>query len=147
MSRSEESKALVLASYRAFAAGKRDEIASFLAPDVEWIAPEGNGTAVALGQPAGFVGRDAIVTYLTESLGGELFRDAKVEPQTIVAEGETVVIEQLFEATVCNGRPYKIIQIFLFKVQGGVIREIRAYFDTASGTRQIFGDEVPRRLV
>jgi ketosteroid isomerase-like protein len=147
MSTSEESKALVLASYRAFAGRKRDEIAPFLAPDAEWIAPEGNGTAIALGQRAGFVGRAAIVTYLTTSLGGELFQDAKVELLTVVAEGETVVVEQLFEATVCNGRPYRMLQVFLFKLRDGLIREIRAYFDTASGASQIFGEETPRRLV
>jgi limonene-1,2-epoxide hydrolase len=40
-----------------------------------------------------------------------------------------------------------VVQCFIFEVADGLIRQVRAYFDTASGFRQIFGDEPPRKLV
>lgn len=147
MSTSEENKALVLASYQAFGAGQRDAIAARFAPDAERIVPEGNATVVALGQTSGFMGRDAIVKYLTEDIRGGLFTGSKVELLNVVADDRHVVIEQLYEGTVCNGRPYKAVQCFIFEMGGGLIRQVRTYFDTASGFKQIFGDEPPRKLV
>jgi len=69
MSTSEENKQFVLTAYRTFATRDKDKIASCFAPDAEWVAPERNGMAVALGQPGGYAGRDAIVRYLTEDIG------------------------------------------------------------------------------
>ena len=143
----EANKALVLASYQAFGAGERDAIAAFFAPDAEWMVPEGNATVIALGQTAGFSGREAIVKYLTEDVRSGLFSGSKVELLNVVADDRHVVVEQLYEAMVCNGRPYKALQCFIFEVDGGLIRQVRAYFDTAAGFRQIFGDEPPRKLV
>jgi hypothetical protein len=147
MPSAEDNKALVLASYQAFGAGEREAIAGFFAPDAEWIVPEGNAMAIALGQTSGFSGREEIVKYLTENVRGGLFSGSKVELLNVVADDRHVVIEQLYEATVCNGRPYKVVQCFIFEVADARIHQIRAYFDTASGFRQIFGDEPPRKLV
>jgi ketosteroid isomerase-like protein len=83
---SEDNKQIVLASYRSFSTRDRDEIASHLAPEPEWIASERNGTAVALGVPPGFKGREAIVHYLAEDVGGRLFRDGKVDIRAVVAD-------------------------------------------------------------
>src|SRR5258708_36399781 len=105
MPTSEENKQFVLASYQASATREKDRIAAYFAPDAEWTAPEPNATAVALGQPAGFMGREAIVTYLTGTVGGDVFKGSKVELLSVIADGDSVVVEQRFEATVCNGRP------------------------------------------
>ena len=147
MSTSEENKQLVLSAYRAFGTQDRDKIASYFAPDAEWVAPERNGTAVALGTPSGFAGRDAIVRNLTEDVGGRLFTGSKVELLAVIADEENVVVEQLFQGTVCNGRPYRMIQCFIFVVRDGLIRQIRSFFDTALGFELIFGEERPRQLV
>jgi uncharacterized protein len=145
MSTSEENKQFVLTLYRTFGTGDKDKIASYFAPDAEWIAPERNGMAVALGQPAGWVGRDAVVRYLTEDIG-RLFTGSKVELLSVVADGDHVVIEQSFEGTVCNGRPYKMIYCFIFVVRDGLIHQVRPYFDTALGFELIFGKEAPRKI-
>jgi ketosteroid isomerase-like protein len=147
MPTSEENKQFVLASYQAFATREKDRIAAYFAPDAEWNAPEPNATAVALGQPAGFMGREAIVTYLTGTVGGDVFKGSKVELLSVIADGDSVVVEQRFEATVCNGRPYKLDYCFVFVLRDGLIQQVRTYFDTASGFEQMFGDEPPRRLV
>jgi len=147
MSTSEENKQFVLAAYRAFGARDRDKIAACFAPDAEWIAPERNGTAVALGMPSGFRGRDAIVKNLTEDVGGRLFTNSKVELLAVIADGDSVVIEQQFDATLCNGRPYRMIQCFIFVVRDRLIHQIRSFFDTALGFELIFGEETPRQLV
>ena len=57
-----------------------------------------------------------------------------------------VVIEQSFEGTVCNGRPYKMIYCFIFVVRDGLIHQVRPYFDTALGFELIFGQEPPRKI-
>jgi ketosteroid isomerase-like protein len=108
---------------------------------------ERNGTAVALGTPSGFKGRDTIVKYLTEDVGGRLFTESKVDLTAVVAEGDNVVVEQLFQATLYNGRPYKMMQCFIFVVRDGLIQQIQSFFDTAMGFELIFGDEEPRQLV
>jgi ketosteroid isomerase-like protein len=146
MTSSEESKQLVLASYRAFAAQETEKIASFFAPDAQWIVPEGNATVIALGRSSGWVGRGAIVRYLTEEIR-RLFSDAKSEVLSVTADGEHVVVEHRFEAAVCNGRRYEMTHCFIFVVRDGLIREVRAFFDTALAWKQIFGDAAPRRLV
>lgn len=146
MSTSEENKQFVLDAYRAFGSQENDRIAAFFAPNVKWVTPERNGTAVALGVPSGFVGRDIIVKYLTKD-ARELFTNSKVELLTVVADGENVVVEQLFQGTVCNGRTYKMIQCFIFVVRNGLIHQIRSFFDTALGFELIFGEETPRQLV
>jgi uncharacterized protein len=145
MSTSEENKQFVLTAYRTFGTRDKDEIACYFAPDAEWIAPERNGMAVALAQPVGSVGRDAIVRYLAEEIG-RLFTDSKVELLTVVADGDHVVIEQSFEGTACNGRPYKMIYCFIFVVRDRLIQQVRAYFDTALGFELIFGKETPRKI-
>jgi|HubBroStandDraft_2_1064218.scaffolds.fasta_scaffold386449_1 ketosteroid isomerase-like protein len=142
-----DNKELVLTAYRSFGTQQPSTIASYFAPDAEWVAPERNGTAVALGTPSGFKGRDTIVKYLTEDVGGRLFTESKVDLTAVAAEGDNVVVEQLFQATLCNGRPYKMMQCFIFVVRDGLIQEIRSFFDTAMGFELIFGDEEPRQLV
>ena len=117
MPTSEENKQFVLASYQAFATREKDRIAAYFAPDAEWNAPEPNATAVALGQPAGFMGREAIVTYLTGTVGGDVFKGSKVELLSVIADGDSVVVEQRFEATVCNGPGYKIAKTTPCKVE------------------------------
>ncbi len=144
---SEDNKQIVLASYRSFSTRHRDEIASHLAPEAEWIAPERNGTAVALGVPPGFQGREAIVNSLAEDVGGRLFRDGKVDMRAVVADGDRVVVEQVFQAPLCNGRPYRMTQCMIYVVRDGLIRQMQSFFDTALGIEMIFDKEEPRRIV
>jgi ketosteroid isomerase-like protein len=143
----EENKQFVLAAYQAFASRDKDRIGPYFAADAEWRQPESNALAVALGKPAGLTGRDAIVNYFTGTLNGEVFSGSKVELLTVVAGGDSVVVEQRFEATVCNGRAFRLDYCFIFVLRDGVIQQVRTYFDTVSGFKQMFGDEPPRRLV
>jgi ketosteroid isomerase-like protein len=143
----EENKQFVIASYQAFATRDRDRIAPFFAEDAEWNQPESNALSVALGRPAGLKGREAILNYFTGTLNGEVFKGSKVELLTIVAGGDSVVVEQRFEAMVINGRPFKLDYCFVFVLRDGVIQQVRTYFDTVSGFKQMFGDEPPRQLV
>jgi hypothetical protein len=146
MSMSEDNKQLVLTAYRDFGTRDEEKIGSYFAADAEWVAPERNAMAVALGQPAGWAGRDAIVRYLTGEIG-RLFTGSKVELLSVVADGDKVVIEQRFQATVCNGRPYEMIYCFIFVVRDRLIRQVRPFFDTALGFELIFGKETPRQLL
>ncbi len=105
MAKSEDNKQLILGAYRAFATGERDEIAAYFAEDAEWIAPERNGTAVALGTRSGFSGRDAIVKNLAEDVGGRLFSGATVELLSVIADEQHVVVEQRFRRPCATAVP------------------------------------------
>ena len=143
----EENKQFVIALYKAIATRDRDQIAPFFARDAEWNQPESNALSVALGVPAGLKGREAILHYFTGTLNGELFTGSKVELLTVAAGGDSVVVEQRFEATVIHGRPFKLDYCFVFVLRNGVIQQVRTYFDTVSGFKQMFGDEPPHRLI
>jgi ketosteroid isomerase-like protein len=143
----EENRQFVIASYRAIATRDRDQIAPFFALDVEWRQPESNALSVALGQPAGLKGREALLKYFTGTLNGEVFTGSKVELLSVVAGGDVVIVEQRFEATVINGHPFKLDYCFVFVLRDGLIQQVRTYFDTVSGFKQMFGDESPRQLV
>ena len=142
----EDNKEFVLSSYRAFASQDKQQIGSFFAPDAAWVVPEGNATVLALGRSTGWIGREAIVKYLTEDIA-RLFSNTKVDFLSVTADGDNVIIEQAYEGTVCNGRIYKMVFCFIFVVRDRLIHQVRAYFDTALGFKQIFGEEAPRQLV
>jgi ketosteroid isomerase-like protein len=149
-----EPKDVVLALYRAHAQGRPEAITALLHPDVAWVAPPANATAVALGLDAGEVGppdgarpfdRAAIVTFMTEQFP-RLFTRPRTELRAVVAAGDVVVVEQRLSATLADGRPYVNDYCFVHEVRDGLVWRIREYMDTRGGWAQVFGDGPPRRL-
>lgn len=142
-----DNKQLVLDAWKAFRTRSRDQIRPYFSPDVEWIAPDRNGTAVALGMPSGFKDRDSLMKFICEDFGRLFARDVSVEITAVIAQGEHVVVEQAFRATLFNGRTYHNSYCFVFVVRDGQIHQMREYMDTAAGNRMIFGEEKPRQLL
>jgi uncharacterized protein len=143
----DENRQRVLSAYRAIATRDRDQIAPFFTPDAVWHQPKSNALSVALGKPAGLHGREAILDYFTGTLNGVAFTDSKVALMTVAADRDSVIVEQRYEATVINGRSFKLDYCFVFVLRDGVIEQVRTYFDTVSGFSQMFGDEPPHQLV
>jgi uncharacterized protein len=132
---------------RAYRSRDAKQIEAALHPNAVWIAPRGNATAVALGQcdatdagaPDGSMNLDRkkIAAFIAHNLD-RLFRNVNIEMRSIVAEGNTVVIEQRFSATLPNGRSYVNDYCFVYEVEEGKVRTIREYMDTRGGWAQIF---------
>jgi uncharacterized protein len=130
--------------------GSRDpvQIRSAFTPDGSWIAPPGNATAIASGNDAESVATvDGIIAFITGPAYARLFRDVKVDFLKLIAEGNTVMMENIFRAKLPNDRVYENRYCWVFEVRDGKVAEMREYMDTLGGQRSIFGDEAPRKLI
>ena len=139
-------KEIVLAAWAAFASRDPALVAAQFTPDAEWIAPEGNATAVALDGPCHLVGPEQLATFITEWVP-TLFKDTQIEFHRVLEAGDTVIIELRYKAGLVNGRSYDNRYCFLFDVEDGRIRRVREYMDTLAGQKQIFGQECARKIV
>ena len=133
----EESRALVKQAWAAFASRDPDRIAAVFAEDAEWLAPTGNGTAVALGCTSHMVGSGAIAAFIATDMR-RLFLDVKVEFRGFHADGPVVVVEERMSAELPNGGAYVNDYCFVFECRAGRIVGVREYMDTLGGHRQLF---------
>jgi ketosteroid isomerase-like protein len=62
---SEQNKQLVLDLWKAFAERKFQKVSELFDDDIEWIAPEGNATAVASNGPSYMIGKEAVMQFIT----------------------------------------------------------------------------------
>lgn len=131
------SKDVVLQAWKAFRSRDPARIADVFTADAEWFAPPDNATARVIGGTHHLVGQDRIVRFLTVEFPA-VFTDVTVEFRTVVAEGDTVVVEERMRATLANGRFYDNDYCFLFEVRDGRIRRVREYMDTRRGA-EMFG--------
>jgi uncharacterized protein len=126
-----DSKHVVLAAWRTLATRDPQRIAPMFTEDAEWLAPNGNATALALNGPSRIVGREQIA----QTFGSEVWKlftaDVKVEFRGVYAEGDIVIVEQRMRATLANGNAYDNDYCFVFEVENGLIRRVREYMDTA----------------
>ena len=62
-------------------------------------------------------------------------------------DGDRVVTEERMTATLAGGRRYDNNYCFIFTLRDELIAEVREYMDAAKGSRQVFGDDPPLKLV
>lgn len=134
------SKDIVVDAWRAFASHDPARIAACFTPDAQWLAPEGNATAVALDYTHHMIGRDAIVHFLTVAFPTLFVADVSVEFLGIYADGQTVVVEERMQATLPSGRHYNNAYCFVFVLEGERIALVREYMDTTRGWACVFGE-------
>ena len=138
-------KEVVLNAWAAFGSRDPQRIAAVFTPNAEWIAPEGNATAIALDGPSHLTGPDVLVKFITEWVP-RLFKDTKIKFERVLEAGDTVIIELRYKALLPNGRQYDNRYCFLFDVEDGRIRRVTEHMDTLAGHKQIFGEEHPRKI-
>lgn len=134
------SKDIVADAWRAFASRDPARIAASFTPDAQWLAPEGNATAIALNCTHHMIGRDAIAHFLTVAFPKLFVDDVSVEFSNIHADGQTVIVEERMRATLANGRRYDNAYCFVFVLEGERIAHVREYMDTKRGWACIFGE-------
>ena len=138
-------KEVVLNAWAAFASRDPAKVAAVFTPDAEWIAPEGNATAVALDGPSQLAGPALLAKFITEWVP-KLFVGTQVQFERVLEAGQTVIIQLRYKAGLVNGRAYDNAYCFLFDVEDGRIRRVTEYMDTLAGQKMIFGDETPRKI-
>ena len=139
---SQSNKNVVIAAWRTFSTRDPERIENCFTEDAVWIAPPFNATALAVGKgETTRMNRQQIASFIAKDFGRLFVGDVKVDFNDIYSEGETVIVEQRFRATVVNGRSYDNDYCFVFKVRDGRICQMREYMDTLTGFRQIFGED------
>lgn len=133
-------KDIVADAWRAFASLDPARIAASLTPNAQWLAPEGNATAVALDSTHQMIGRDAIVHFLTVEFPNLFVADVSVEFLSVHSDGQTVIVEKRMRATLANGQRYDNAYCFIFALEGERIMLVREYMDTKRGWACIFGE-------
>ena len=126
-------------AWRAFASRDPLRIAAAFTEHAEWLAPEGNATAIALNYTNHMVGRDSIVRFLTQEFPKLFVSDVSVEFKGMYADGNTVIVEERMRATLSNGGSYDNDYCFFFALSGDRISFVREYMDTQRGAKCIFG--------
>ncbi len=135
----QDNRDIVLDAWRSFATHDGERIAAHFTEDAEWLAPEGNATAVALEGPSHMVGRKAIARFIADDFPRLFVRDVAVEFRGVYAAGDRVIVEETMSATLANGNAYVNDYCFVFELKDGLIHRVREYMDTARGHRMMFG--------
>lgn len=136
--RAEENKRAVIEAWRLFKTRDARRIAEVFTDDAEWIAPKGNATALALNATDHMVGSEAIADFLASGMH-KLFYDVRIDFRSVVADGDTVVVEESMAATLPDGKAYENDYCFFFILHNGKIKQVREYMDTYKGHQAIFG--------
>jgi uncharacterized protein len=136
---SEQNKQLVLDLWKAFAERKFQKVSELFDDDIEWIAPEGNATAVASNGPSYMIGKEAVMQFITSGFRKIFQEEVYFEIRNIYADGNTVIVEQAFQARVANGNFYKNDYCFIIELKDGRVRQVREYMDTQRARDTILG--------
>lgn len=135
----EQNKRTVSDAWKAFASHDAARIAAWFTEDAEWLAPQRNATALALGIPDHMIGQRAIVHFLAEMFPKLFVSDVTVDFRSRYCEGDTVIVELRIQAMLANGRKYDNDYCFIFELRDGRIARMREYMDTQKGHACIFG--------
>jgi ketosteroid isomerase-like protein len=137
---SQRNRELVQRAWKAFGTRDPEQISPFIDEAAQWLAPAGNGTAVALGVTNHMIGREAIVHFLTRDFPRLFTEEVSVDFRGFYADGDIVVVEETMTAILANGNHYTNDYCFVFELRDGLIHRVREYMDTAKGMRMIFTD-------
>lgn len=140
--KTEESRAVVMSAWEAFASRDEVKIAECFAETAEWIAPEGNATARALNYTHHMKGRAEIARFIATDMR-RLFVEVSLAFKGFFADGPHVVVEERMTAKLANGADYILDYCFVFFCCDGRIAQVREYMDTLGGDRQMFAEGHP----
>ena len=120
----------------ALVAGDLDAIRDSFAVDAVWTI---QGELPIAGP---WRGRDRIVDDFLAGVAGALYEPGSVAFAfpTLIAEGDTVVLEWRVRARTARGGEYANAYCGLLVVRDGRIAEVREYLDTAYAARTLFAD-------
>ena len=138
----EQSRAVVKATWAAFASRDVERIAAMFTEDAEWLAPPENATATALNVTNHMIGPRVIAEFVATGVR-RLFVESSVEFRGFYADGNVVVVEERMTSRLPNGGTYVNDYCWIFECRDGLISRMREYMDTLGGHRQIFANGPP----
>lgn len=119
-----ENKQLMKGIFAELSQGNSQPFLDALGDDVRWTISGSSKWSRT------FEGKQAVLTQLMAPLFA-LFADRyKAVPSRIIAEGDYVVVEAKGSVTTKTGKPYNNSYCWIFRIEGGKVREITEYLDT-----------------
>ncbi len=118
MMNAEDNKRAAMATWKAFASRDPAEIAAMFTEDAEWFAPPGNATAAALNSTKHLMGKADIVQFISVDFGTLFAQDVKLDFKGFYGDGDVVVVEQRFRATLASGAPLRQRLLLRHRIAG-----------------------------
>lgn len=109
------------------------EIGALFAEEIVWIAPQSS--------PVGrrHEGKAAVLALMGQGTGlYDAAHPMSIDFTSFAAEADSVFVEFTLCARTGQGEPYENHYVFLFRIRGGLIREIHEHLDTHYAQRKLF---------
>jgi ketosteroid isomerase-like protein len=126
----EQNKDIARKTWEAAVKGDVDTAAANISDEVSWLLPSSVG-------PGGPMKGKQAVTGFFKSLGTAFPGGLKTEISRVYGEGNTVVMELTNRGQTAKGKQYENEYCFVLEFEGGKIRRVREYTDTAK-VKEVF---------
>ncbi len=126
----EHNKEVARKTWEAAVKGDVDTATANISDQVSWLLP----SSVNPGGP--LKGKEAVTGFI-KSLAVAFPGGLKTEISRVYGEGETVVMELTNRGQTAKGRQYENEYCFVLEFEGGKIRRVREYTDTAK-VKEVF---------
>jgi ketosteroid isomerase-like protein len=117
-------KQLLQNVFAELAKGNGRPLVEAMADDVAWTV---SGSAK---WARTYKGKRAVIDELLKPLNKRFATPYRATAKRILADGDCVVVESRGEVTTTDGKPYNNNYCFVFRLDGGKVREITEYMDT-----------------
>ena len=87
-------------------------------------------------------GKRAVLTELFGTLRSRIDGQIRTTGSRFIAEGDFVVVEARGNNTTKEGKPYNNAYCFVFRVEGGKLKEVTEYMDTELVTAALGGPAI-----
>ncbi len=126
----EQNKEIARKTWEAAVRGDVDTAAASLSDEVSWMLP----SSVSAGGP--MKGKQAVAGFF-KSLSAAFPGGMQTEIRRVYGDGDTVLMELTNRGQTAKGRQYENEYCFVLEFEGGKIRRVREYTDTAK-VKEVF---------
>ncbi|HEV3111749.1 MAG TPA: nuclear transport factor 2 family protein [Candidatus Binataceae bacterium] len=126
----EQNKEVARKTWEAAVKGDIDTATANISDEVSWLLP----ASVSPGGP--LKGKQAVAGFF-KSLGTAFPSGMKTEIRRVYGDGDTVLMELTNRGQTAKGKQYENEYCFVLEFEGGKIRRVREYTDTAK-VKEVF---------
>jgi hypothetical protein len=126
----EQNKKVARKTWEAAVKGDIDTATANISDEVSWLLP----ASVSPGGP--LKGKQAVAGFF-KSLGTAFPSGMKTEIRRVYGDGDTVLMELTNRGQTAKGKQYENEYCFVLEFEGGKIRRVREYTDTAK-VKEVF---------
>ena len=120
-----ENKKLLQDVFAAMAEGDSRPLIAALAEDVRWTLTGSTPFSRT------YEGKAEVLARLLAPLQAQIDGRLRLRAVRVLGEGDTVVVEARGQSVTKAGHPYNNAYCMVFRLEGGLVRELTEYMDTA----------------